>query len=75
MKRLSAEYDIPEKNFRLKQGPAAKVITSEAARLKAQLVVMGTVARTGVRAKLIGNTAEQVLARLKTDVLAIKPSS
>ena len=39
----------------------------------AQIVVMGTVGRKGVKARLIGNTAEKVLAHLKTDVLAIKP--
>jgi universal stress protein E len=73
LERLSAAHDIPLKNIRLKQGPVDKVITSVSARLKAQLVVMGTVGRKGVRAKLIGNTAEQVLTRLKTDVLALKP--
>lgn len=72
VKRLSSQYDIPEKHFRLKQGPVEKVITSEAARLKAQLVVMGTVARSGVSARLIGNTAEKVLSHLRTDVLALK---
>ncbi len=74
VKRLSTEYAIPEKRFRLKQGPVEKVITSEAARLKAQLVVMGTVARSGVSARLIGNTAEKVLSHLRTDVLALKLS-
>jgi universal stress protein E len=34
---------------------------------------MGTVARKGVRARLLGNTAEEVLRHLHTDVLAIKP--
>ena len=56
-----------------KRGPADKVITSEAARLKAQLVVMGTVGRKGVRARLLGNSAERVLETLRTDVLTIKP--
>ena len=73
LERLSARHGIPVKNFRLKQGPVDKVITSECARLKAQLLVMGTVGRKGVRARLIGNTAEQVLTRLRTDVLALKP--
>ncbi len=71
--KLSKAHGIPESQFRLKQGPVDKVIASEAARLKAQLVVMGTVGRKGVRAKLMGNTAEHVLTRLRTDVLAIKP--
>jgi len=71
--RLSRRHGIPVKQFRMKHGPADKVITSEAARLKAQLLVMGTVGRKGVKAALLGNTAEAVLSRLRTDVLALKP--
>jgi nucleotide-binding universal stress UspA family protein len=37
------------------------------------LVVMGTVARTGIAGLLIGNTAERLLQRLITSVLAVKP--
>jgi universal stress protein E len=70
---LAQAYDLPEKLFRAKRGPVEKVITSEAASVKAQLVVMGTVARSGVKAKLMGNTAELVLNHLRTDVLTLKP--
>jgi nucleotide-binding universal stress UspA family protein len=38
------------------------------------LVVMGTVARTGITGLLIGNTAERVLQRLRVSVLATKPA-
>ena len=38
------------------------------------LVVMGTVARTGLAGVLIGNTAERVLQRLRVSVLATKPA-
>jgi universal stress protein E len=34
---------------------------------------MGTVGRQGVKARILGNTAENVLRHLKTDVLALKP--
>ena len=44
-----------------------------AARLKADIVVMGTVGRTGAAGKLLGNTAEQVLHRLHTSMLALRP--
>ena len=71
--KLAAEHDIPESAFRSKRGPVEKVITSRAAKVRAQIVVMGTVARTGVKARLLGNTAEKVLRHMKTDVLAIKP--
>jgi nucleotide-binding universal stress UspA family protein len=38
------------------------------------VVVMGTVARTGIAGFVIGNTAERVLQRLRGSVLAVKPS-
>ncbi len=37
------------------------------------LVVMGTVARSGIPGLVIGNTAERVLQRLRGSVLAVKP--
>ena len=37
------------------------------------VVVMGTVARTGIAGLVIGNTAEKVLQRLRGSVLAVKP--
>jgi nucleotide-binding universal stress UspA family protein len=37
------------------------------------LVVMGTVARSGIRGLIMGNTAERVLQRLRGSVLAVKP--
>ena len=37
------------------------------------LVVMGTVARTGIAGLLMGNTAERLLQRLVCSVLAVKP--
>jgi universal stress protein E len=70
---LVAAHQLSRGAFKVKRGPVAKVITSEAAELRAQLVVMGTVGRTGVKARLLGNTAESVLALLNTDVLALKP--
>ena len=73
LQKLAAEFDLPESAFHCKRGPVEKVITSYAAKVRAQIVVMGTVARTGVKARLLGNTAEKVLSHMKTDILAIKP--
>ena len=72
LKKLAAANDLPVSAFKVKRGPVEKVITSYAAKHRAQLVVMGTVGRSGVRARLLGNTAEAVLQHLKTDVLALK---
>lgn len=38
-----------------------------------ELVVMGTVARTGVPGLIIGNTAEKILRRIQCSLLAVKP--
>lgn len=69
---LASTHKLPESAFRVKRGPVEKVIASDAAKQRAQLVVMGTVGRRGVKARLMGNTAELVLRHLKTDVLALK---
>lgn len=37
------------------------------------LIVMGTVARTGISGLIIGNTAETILQRVRCSVLAVKP--
>jgi nucleotide-binding universal stress UspA family protein len=44
-----------------------------AASVQADVVVMGTLSRAGVRGLLIGNTAETVLGRLDCSVLTVKP--
>lgn len=41
--------------------------------LDAELVVMGTVGRTGIPGFIIGNTAETILNQIECSVLAVKP--
>lgn len=57
------------------QGPPSRELPKLAATLEADLVVMGTVARSGITGVLIGNTAENVLAQLQCSVLAVKPKN
>ena len=71
--RLCDEHGIPRENLHIHEGDVEHVIADEAERLHAQLVVMGTVGRHGVGARVLGNHAERVLTRLRTDVLALKP--
>ncbi|HOO46868.1 MAG TPA: universal stress protein, partial [Deltaproteobacteria bacterium] len=66
-------YDHLSPGFHLPEGPAKKVIALLAARLGADLVVMGTVARSGISGLIIGNSAEAILDQLECSVLAIKP--
>jgi universal stress protein E len=72
VKELAEAHELPVSAFRIKRGPVEKVISSEAAKERAQLLVMGTVGRRGVQARLLGNTAEKVLRYIRTDVLAMK---
>jgi len=54
------------------KGPPFEVIGDRAN--KADLVVMGTISRTGVPGMLIGNTAERVLQRIDTSLVTVKPA-
>ena len=69
----SEAYDYLSPQVHMIQGPARTVIPAMARELHADLVVMGTVARTGIPGMFIGNTAEAVLEQLHCSVLAVKP--
>jgi len=58
---------------RLIRGPARTVIAEQAELLGSDVIVMGTVARTGVGGIIIGNTAEDILNSIRTSVVAVKP--
>ncbi|MFN2355346.1 MAG: universal stress protein [Desulfopila sp.] len=66
-------YDYLSPRVHLPEGSGKEVIAPLAAELRADLVIMGTVARTGISGVIIGNTAEAILDQLACSVLAIKP--
>lgn len=55
------------------QGWADEEIPEFAKRHQVDLIVMGTVSRTGIPGFLIGNTSEKILHRINCSVLAVKP--
>lgn len=65
-------YDYIAPRYHLPRGSAVGVVPHLAAELEADLVVMGTVARTGISGLIIGNTAESILEQLPCAVLAVK---
>ncbi len=67
----AVDYLKPQKH--LVKGWARKEIPALAKQLEADLLVMGTVARTGVPGFIMGNTAETILNQIDDSVLAIKP--
>lgn len=69
----SAELKAPHHVHTLKGGPSRK-IPQFVQEQKVDILVMGTVARTGIPGFVIGNTAENVFQQLPCSLLALKPS-
>lgn len=67
----AVDYLKPQQH--LLKGMAQKEVPELAKRIEADLVVMGTVGRTGIPGFLMGNTAETILNQLDCSVLAVKP--
>ncbi len=72
-KAFNAAQRIPPRQSHLELGDPMYVLPTIARSLKAQMVVMGAMARSGIDRFLIGSTAEQVLDTLPCDVLIVKP--
>ena len=66
------EEDAPRRVHLLK-GQARDMIPAFAHKERVELIVMGTVGRTGIRGFFIGNTAEAILGQVDCSVLALKP--
>jgi len=66
-------YDRISPRTHLPNGFPDKEIPALAEKIDADLIVMGTVARTGVPGLIIGNKAENILQQSKYSVLCVKP--
>ena len=64
-------FDVPTDHIQLIDGPAVDVITKTAKDMSPDMIIIGTVARTGVKGILVGNTAERILDGIDCDILAI----
>lgn len=73
--KLLTNYSLEaiDHHVHLLKGNAGHVISKLANNKRVELVVMGTVARTGIPGFLIGNTAEEVLNQVNCSVLTVKP--
>ncbi len=74
---LLGDHELQNINAKvhLIKGNPGDIIPSLAQKKRVELIVMGTVARTGIPGFFIGNTAEKTLAAVDCSVLAIKPRS
>lgn len=71
MSKLGTKMDISEKNQVIKFGSAKYVILEEADKTKADLIIIGSHGRHGVRL-FLGSTANAILHGAKCDVLAVR---
>ena len=69
---IATEFGLDLSSLHIRGGKTEKIIPSVANKLKATMLVISTVGRKGLRAKILGNTAEKVLHQLRTDVLTLK---
>lgn len=72
--RLAKRHDLKSAKQIVRPGLPADVIKSAADELKADVLVMGVVSRSGIKRSFIGNTAEQVIDAVDCDVLVVKPA-
>ncbi|MDN4501467.1 universal stress protein UspE [Alteromonadaceae bacterium BrNp21-10] len=73
MKKFSDKHPLGNSQTHIEEGLPEDIIPRMAQELDAELVIIGTVGRTGISAALIGNTAEHVIDKLDCDVLTVKP--
>jgi universal stress protein E len=71
--RLLAAVSLKPETVQLQDLPPAQAIIETSSELQAAVVIMGAVSRRGLKRLLIGNTAEQVIDKLRCDLLVAKP--
>ena len=77
MRSLTAPFgdDLPPERVHVVPGQPVEAIEKLVEELGVDLLVMGTLVRTGIAGVLIGNTAEKLLGAVQCSILALKPSS
>ncbi len=74
LEALIERHSLPaDTEVHIVEGDPAEVIGQVMLRQRISVIVMGTVARSGIAGLLIGNTAETILRRVDCSVLAVKP--
>ena len=69
-----AGITVNDNQIHLVEGPPATVIKQQLQSLQGNILVMGTVARSGLPGLLLGNKAEEVLSQVICTVMAVKPN-
>jgi universal stress protein E len=73
--RLLGDRDVVAAAVHVEEGRPRDVVRALASQLRIGLVVIGTAGRSGIGKLLIGNTAEEVVSDLTTDLLTVRARS
>ncbi len=68
---LASKAGVDAANAYTVEGPPETVIPEVAEQVEADLVIVGTAARDGIKAAVIGNTAEKILDAITTNILTV----
>jgi universal stress protein E len=68
---LSAMCGAPEEHIHLVKGATADVISATAEQLDVDLIIIGTVGRSGLKGRVVGNTSEKILDHTGADILVV----
>jgi len=64
---------IARSGVHVRMGDPRKMISAFAVETRASLIVIGTVARSGLAGRILGNTAEVLLGKLPCSMLVVRP--
>jgi len=71
LEQLAELYGVEASRICLRQGETLTTLEGICAEIDPSIVILGTLARRGIRGKLIGNTAEKLLDLIEADVLTV----
>ena len=71
--RCAKDYKLDNKNIHVTPGSPETLIPELVGQQQARLLIVGTHARKGISALAIGNTAEQLISEVHTDMLIVQP--
>lgn len=70
--KLAEKHNVPQENVHQLPGRAEEILPAFARSKGINLVVMGALARSGLKRRIIGSTAERVLDHLPCDVMIVR---
>ena len=69
--QLGELYEVKPERVLLRQGNTVETLKAICDEIEPSIVIMGTLARTGIKGKLIGNTAEKLIDIVDADLLTV----